>query len=80
IGDPLADLKMPYPGVGTALLEDHILINHGTTLFSLVGDSGSLVVDAATLRPVGLLVAGGTGFTLASAIAPILARFQVAIV
>lgn len=81
IRDPLVDMSIPYPGSGFALLEDHILIdNRAGGSFSLVGDSGSLVVESTSKRPLGLLAAGGTGFTLASPIAPILARFQVRIV
>jgi hypothetical protein len=48
--------------------------------FSAGGDSGSLIVDAVTLQPVGLLFAGGGGQTFANPIDPVLAHFGVTIV
>ena len=49
--------------------------------FSSGGDSGSLVVDAVTRHPVGLLFAGGgLGTTFVNPIGPVLDRFGVEIV
>jgi hypothetical protein len=79
ISDPAVDMMIPYVSK-VARLEDHIMISNVGTAFSQVGDSGSLVVDSATLRPVGLLAAGGSGFSLASPIGPILQRFKIALV
>jgi hypothetical protein len=79
ISDPAVDMMIPYVSK-VARLEDHIMISNVGTPFSQVGDSGSLVVDSATLRPVGLLAAGGSGFSLASPIGPILQRFNIALV
>jgi hypothetical protein len=77
--DVAADIRVRY-GKNVAKFEDQIAINGINGLFSQGGDSGSLIVDAVTLEPVGLLFAGGGTQTFASPIKPILARFQVKIV
>jgi hypothetical protein len=45
----------------------------------LGGDSGALVVDAVTPKPVALLFAGGSGVAFANPIEAVLARFSVEI-
>lgn len=42
-------------------------------------DSGSLIVDGVTKRPVALLFAGGGNTTFGNPIEPVLSRFQVEI-
>lgn len=52
----------------------------GSAPFSQGGDSGSLIVDAVSLDPVGLLFAGGGNFTYANFIDPVLSHFGVTMV
>ena len=65
---------------GRANLEDQITIR-GTAggNFSDGGDSGSLIVDTMTNRPIALLVGGGTGITVACPISPVLRSFGIEI-
>jgi len=65
---------------GRANMEDQISIR-GTAggSFSDGGDSGALIVDTISNRPIALLVGGGGGITFASPILPILQRFQIEI-
>jgi hypothetical protein len=54
---------VPYPNVGSRTLHETFTIESTDgSPFSVPGDSGSGIVEAATNRPVGLLV-GGTGPT-----------------
>lgn len=66
---------------GVARFVDQILIGGGG--FSAGGDSGSLIVlnakGANARQPVGLLFAGGSGFTVANPIDAVLDRFGVTI-
>jgi hypothetical protein len=48
--------------------------------FSDSGDSGSLIVEKPTGKAVGLLFAGGTGYTLANPIGAVLKAFKVQLV
>lgn len=50
----------PFPG-GQAGFAGCIVIRGSRSAFSQPGDSGSLVYDSATRKPVGLLFAGSTG-------------------
>ena len=61
---------------GVAYFENQIMI-YGN--FSAGGDSGSLVVTDPDKEPVGLLFAGGGGYTFANPIGPVLSRFGVKI-
>jgi hypothetical protein len=80
IMDLSADIKVRY-GTDTAAFEDQIaIVGVGGGPFSSGGDSGSLIVDAVAKEPVALLFAGGTGMTFANPIAPVLTRFNAAIV
>ena len=74
------DLWVGY-GVGQkAWFVDQIeIIGVGGKDFSQGGDSGSLIVDAVTLEPVGLLFAGGKSQTFANPIDKALNRFGVTI-
>ena len=48
--------------------------------FSDSGDSGSLIVDAVSRRPIALLIGGGIKATFAWSITPVLEEFGVEIV
>ncbi len=63
--------------VRSATFQDQLVITPGG--FSAGGDSGSLIVAAAGLNPVGLLFAGSTAQTVANRIDLVLDRFGVAI-
>ena len=77
--DVAADIKVRY-GNRIAAFEDQIAIEGVGGNFSQGGDSGSLIVDAVSRSPVGLLFAGGGGTTFANWIDPVLARFNAEIV
>jgi hypothetical protein len=66
---------------GVARFVNQIIITPGS--FSAGGDSGSLVVDASTgsnnRKPVGLLFAGSSSFTVANPIGAVLSAFGVTI-
>ena len=66
---------------GVARFVNQIIITPGS--FSAGGDSGSLVVDASTgsnnRKPVGLLFAGSSSFTVANPIGPVLTQFGVTV-
>jgi hypothetical protein len=76
--DVSADVRVRYD-TRFAFFEDQIAISGVAGVFSDSGDSGSLVVDAATRRPVALLFSGGIGITFASPIQPVLDHFGVEI-
>jgi len=61
------------------IFEDQIAISGVGGAFSDSGDSGALIVDAVTRRPVALLFSGGIDITFASPIQPVLDRFGVEI-
>lgn len=81
ITDLSVDIWIDYRTSGKAWFENQIGITgiYGQ-LFSQGGDSGSLIVDAVTLNPVGLLFAGGGGITFANRIDEVLNYFNVSIV
>ncbi len=79
VKDIAADIRIRYEGQN-AMFEDLISIQGLNGSFSDSGDSGSLVVDAVTRRPVALLVGGGTGATFACPIQPVLEHFGVEVV
>lgn len=79
IVDVSADIWVRY-GLKRAWFEDQIAIVGAGATFSAGGDSGSLIVDAVTRRPVALLFAGGMGQTFANPVGAILRRFKVVIV
>lgn len=75
------DIWVSYPPHGRVWFEDQISITGvGSAPFSQGGDSGSLIVDAITLEPVGLLFAGGGSMTLANSIDKVLSHFSVNVV
>ena len=75
IMDVSADLWVRVRPQEMAWFEDQIAVVGVGGDFSQPGDSGSLVVDAVTRAPVGLLFAGGDGHTFVNHIDPVLTRF-----
>ncbi len=75
-----ANVKVQYD-TGIARFVKQIIITPGS--FSAGGDSGSLVVDASTgsnnRKPVGLLFAGSSSFTVANPIDAVLGAFGVTV-
>jgi hypothetical protein len=77
IMDIAADVNVRF-GSKIANFEDQLAIQgFNNSLFSQGGDSGSLIVDATTRRPVGLLFAGGGNQTFACPIDKVLSRFNI---
>jgi hypothetical protein len=81
IEDVSVTVKVDY-GLGTLTFIDQILISgDGKKPFSGGGDSGSLVVDRKSKRPVGLLFGGGTGrFAVANHLSDVLKHLGVTII
>jgi hypothetical protein len=79
IHDVSATVKVHY-GLGMLTFADQIMIGGGTKSFSAAGDSGSLIVDSKTRRPVGLLFGGTDRYTVANHINDVLDQLKVAIV
>lgn len=79
IMDLSASIRVRY-GTNMAQFDDQIAVSGVNGSFSAGGDSGSLVVDAVTRHPVGLLFAGGTGTTFCNHIDKVLTRFGVSVV
>jgi hypothetical protein len=72
-----ATVMVDYGGGNIAEFVHQIVITSGG--FSRAGDSGSLIVTAAGLHPVGLLFAGSANVTIANPIDDILTAFSVTI-
>jgi hypothetical protein len=80
VNDLSVDIWVNYGG-NRAWFENQIaIIGVGGKDFSQGGDSGSLIVDAVSLNPVGLLFAGGNGITFANRIDDVLNHFGVSII
>ena len=81
ITDLSVDIWVGYGTSGRAWFENQFAVTgiYGQ-IFSQGGDSGSLIVDAVKLNPVGLLFAGGGGLTFANKIDDVLNYFNVSIV
>ncbi len=60
------------PKAFTSTFANQVIVNGGN--FSASGDSGSLIVDAATARPIGLLYGGNSTSTTANPIQEVLAK------
>ena len=78
IVDIAADVIIRY-GDRAAQFVDQLAMTGADGLFSTQGDSGSLVIDADSMRPVGLLFAGGGNQSFANPIKLVLARFHASI-
>lgn len=76
IMDLAADVRVRY-GLRIAQYNDQIAVTGVNGNFSAGGDSGSLVVDGVTRRPVGLLFAGGGGTTFCNHIGDVITRFGI---
>src|SRR4029079_413086 len=79
VTDLAADVRVRY-GSRVAQFNDQIAVTGFNGVFSAGGDSGSLVVDAVTRSPVGLLFAGGGNTTFCNHIEDVLKPFRVSIV
>lgn len=79
IEDIAADVPNIYPGVGTARFHGQIAVRRVGPVFARRGDSGALVVETLSLRPVGLLFAVGAPLTFCNPIDRVLARFHATI-
>lgn len=77
--DVSADLVVGYLA-GTLVFQDQVLIRSAARPFSDQGDSGSVIVDRATGRPVGLLFAGSPQYTAANPLGAALAQLGVTVV
>ena len=76
--DLSADVPALY-GTQKAYFEDQLAIHGVGGPFALPGDSGSLIVDAVSLRPVALLFAGGNDVTFGTPIDTVLSALQIRI-
>jgi hypothetical protein len=79
IRDVAATVKVRYD-LGMLTFTDQILIVGGTKSFSNEGDSGSLIVEQKSKRPVGLLFGGTETHTIANHIEDVLKELKVTIV
>jgi hypothetical protein len=79
VSDITADVPMRY-GTKLAHFTQQIAVTGCSGIFSDGGDSGALVLDAITDRPVGLLFGGGGTTSFCNPIDLVLARFGVSIV
>lgn len=80
IDDISVDIWVNYGGQRAWFENQIAIIGVGGKDFSQGGDSGSLIVDAVSLNPVGLLFAGGNAITFANRIDDVLNYFNVSIV
>ncbi len=78
ITDLSASIRVHF-GTRVADFDDQLAIIGAGGVFSAGGDSGSLIVDAVSCRPVGLLFAGGGTTTFANPIDVVLSRFNIEI-
>jgi hypothetical protein len=79
IRDLTADVKIQYE-MGVVQFTEQILIVGTGGSFSQPGDSGSLIVDRKTQRPLALLFAGGPSHTIANHIDDVVQALGVSIV
>lgn len=77
--DLAADIRVRF-GTRTVEFVDQLAVVGAGSEFSQGGDSGSLVVEGPSRRPVGLLFAGGGGTTFMNPIATVLDAFDATIV
>ena len=74
-----ANVRVGYNDIDIIFFTNQISIYGDHLLFSMGGDSGSLIVTEQGHHPVGLLFAGGGFETLANPIHMVLERFNIAI-
>lgn len=79
IMDVAADIRVGYAFGQIASFEDQLAVAGVNGWFADRGDSGSVVVDAVSRRPVALLFAVAQGMTFCNPIQPVLDRFGAAI-
>ena len=80
VTDVSATIRVNYGGGQVALFQDQITIRGRTGDFSRGGDSGSVIWTQDTRRsPVGLLFAGGGGYTFANKMSRVLQALDIAL-
>lgn len=79
VTDVDADVRVWYGPLESADFAGQIAVEGFRGPFSASGDSGSLIVDAVSKRPVGLLFADGLGISFANPINRVLNHFGVEI-
>lgn len=79
IRDISADVKIKYD-VGLVTFINQVIVVSNRGSFSDAGDSGSLIVDRKSKRPVALLFAGSTTHTIANHIDDVLSALGISIV
>lgn len=80
VEDPIADFTMVYPGVGGALFHNQFAVRSGgPERFADRGDSGSLVIEAVSHRPVGLLFGVSPPLAFCNRIGLVLSKFNATI-
>ena len=79
IRDLTADVKIQYE-MGVVQFTEQVLIVGTGGSFSQPGDSGSLIVDRKTQRPVALLFAGSSSHTIANHLDDVVQALGVSIV
>lgn len=73
VSDVAATVRLGYTGGKVALMTEQILVRAvGGQSFSAGGDSGSLVVEEQTRRPLGLLCGGGPQLSVVNRIGAVL--------
>lgn len=81
VTDVNATLRVSYGSSGTALFQDQVIITGLPGFpFSQPGDSGSLILSQFGNRPVGLLFAGSSFYTVANKIQNVLTALGISIV
>jgi len=79
VRDVSADVKVDYD-IGPLIFSDQIIVVGDRGSFSDAGDSGSLIVDRNSKRPVGLLFGGSPSHTIANHIGDVLQELGVKVV
>ncbi len=79
VDDPHADITVRYPPFGLAYFHDQFTVRGNPSAFCAGGDSGSLVVEATSRKPVGLIFSEGNGVTYCNYIERVLTRFRATI-
>ena len=77
VTDVTADIMVPYKRGALGFVQQIAIKGVGGT-FAEPGDSGSLVVDAQSLRPVGLLFAGSSTVSFANPITRVFTYLKIA--
>lgn len=80
IEETKADIEMGFAPHGKAYFHGQIAVRGCSGLFGAGGDSGSLVLEATSRRPVGLLCGVANGLTYCNHVDKVLSHFTIQIV